>query len=299
MKHRVGRAAGARHSGDGIFESLAAENLAGQNSLLQGIHDHCAAAESDFVFGLVHRGHTVEAHRRQSNQFHHSGHGVGGVLAPAGARAWTRNIFQFQQVGIGHFSSCIRADRFENILDSDVFAFEIPRRDRSPIEHHAGNIQTGHGHGRRGNRLVASHDAHHSIEKLPAADQLYGIGDDLAAYQRGAHALGAHGFAVRDGNGVELHGGSTGGANTFFHLGRKAAQVKVTWHGFDPGIGHADDGLFEIFIGEPDALEHGAGGRTVATVGDSMTAMFGIHMSFRIITWRRRWRGSACFSRQR
>src|SRR5580692_8960156 len=59
----------------------------------------------------------------------------------------------------------------------------------------------------------------------------------------------------------------------------ESRQVKIARHGFNPGIGDADDGLLEVFVSEADALEHGAGRGAVASVGDAMTAMFGIHRS--------------------
>src|SRR5439155_11681337 len=100
---------------------------------------------------------------------------------------------------------------------------------------------------------------------------------DLPAYQRSTHAFGAHGFAVRDCDGVELHRRSTRCADAFFHLGRQSAQMKIARHGFDPGVSNADDWLPEITIGEPDGLKHGAGAGTVTSVSDATAAVFRIH----------------------
>ena len=132
-------------------------------------------------------------------------------------------------------------------------------------------------HGRGGNRLVASHYADHGVEHLPAANQFNGIGDQFAAHQRSAHAFGAHGFAIGDRDGIEFHGSAAGGANAFFHFGREPPQVKVARHGFDPGVGHADQRLAKIGVGEADGFEHGARRSPVAPVGDSAAAMLKIH----------------------
>src|SRR5208282_6683034 len=95
--------------------------------------------------------------------------------------------------------------------------------------------------------------------------------------QRRLHAFGAHGFAVGNGDGVEFHGSASGGADAFFHLGRKAAQVEVAGHGLNPGVGYGDQRLGQVGVGEADGFVHGAGRSLVAPVGDAATAMFEVH----------------------
>ena len=56
---------------------------------------HFAAAEGNFIFLRIHGRNAVEAHRRQADQLHHRRHGVGGVLAAAGSRAGTGDVFEF------------------------------------------------------------------------------------------------------------------------------------------------------------------------------------------------------------
>ena len=53
--------------------------------------------------------------------------------------------------------------------------------------------------------------------------------------------------------------------------------MKVARHGFDPGVGHADDGFAEIAVGESDRLEHGASAGAISPVGDATAAVFRIH----------------------
>src|SRR5439155_16859488 len=108
------------------------------------------------------------------------------------------------------------------------------------IDSQVANIETRQLHRRGWNRLVTGKDAEDCVEHLAAANEFDGIGDDFAAYEGSTHAFRTHGFAVGDGDGVELHGGAAGGADAFFDLGRQAPQVKVARHGFDPGVGHAD-----------------------------------------------------------
>ena len=52
----------------------------------------------------------------------------------------------------------------------------------------------------------------------PSADQLDRVGDDLAADERGAHALGAHGDAVGHRDGVELHRRAAGRADAILDV---------------------------------------------------------------------------------
>ena len=128
-----------------------------------------------------------------------------------------------------------------------------------------------------GNRLIATHDADYCVKQLPAAHEFNGIGNQLAAYQRRPHAFRAHGFAVGDGDGIEFHGSAAGGTNAFFHLGREPPQVKVAGHGFDPGVGYADQRLAEVGVGEANRFKHGARRSPVAPVSNSAAAMFEIH----------------------
>ena len=125
--------------------------------------------------------------------------------------------------------------------------------------------------------FVASHHTNHCVKHLPAANQFDGIGNQFAAYQGCAHPLGAHGFAIADGDGVEFHWRPTGSANPFLHLGRHPAQVKVAGHGFNPGIGNADQWLGQIAVSKSNGFEHGARRCLVASVGDKSASMFQIH----------------------
>ena len=64
------------------------------------VHDHFAAAERHVVLARVHLRDRGGAHRREADQFHHGGHGVGGELAAAGARAGAGVVFDIEQFGV-------------------------------------------------------------------------------------------------------------------------------------------------------------------------------------------------------
>src|SRR5437762_9651418 len=53
--------------------------------------------------------------------------------------------------------------------------------------------------------------------------------------------------------------------------------MKVARHGFNPGVGHADQRTAEISIGESNGLEHGARASAVAPFGDATADVLEIH----------------------
>ena len=80
------------------------------------------------------------------------------------------------------------------------------REDRPAVEEDAGQVEPGRGHEHAGQGLVAAGQGDQAVEPLGVHDRLHRVGDDLAADQRGPHALVAHGDAVGHGDGHELEG---------------------------------------------------------------------------------------------
>ena len=150
----------------------------------------------------------------------------------------------------------------------------LPGSDGAAVEDDPGDVEAQERHGRGGDGFVAGDEGGHAIEHVAADEEFDGVGDNLAADERSLHALRAHRDAVGNGDGVELHGGAASGANALFHLHGELAEVVVAWHGFNPGVGDTDDGLGEIFVGEPDGLQHGASGGAVASLGDGVALQF-------------------------
>jgi len=112
---------------------------------------------------------------------------------------------------------------------------------------------------------------------MPAGHQLDGVRNQIAADQRRFHAFRAHGDAVADRHCVEFHGRAPGGADAGLDVRSQLAQVVVARHGFDPGVGHADQRSAQIGVGESDCLEHSARRGAIASVGDAVTAVFEVH----------------------
>ena len=52
--------------------------------------------------------------------------------------------------------------------------------------------------------------------------------------------------------------------------------MKVTGHGFDPGVRHADDWASQIIIGKSNTFEHCPCACTITSVRDNRAVSFGI-----------------------
>ena len=105
-------------------------------------------------------------------------------------------------------------------------------------------------------------------KRVAAGDELDGVGDDFARDQRGLHALRAHGDAVVNGDGVELHGHAAGLADALLDGLGDLAEVEVAGADLGPGVGDADEGLVQVFLGEADGAEVAAGGGAVGAFGE-------------------------------
>ena len=121
--------------------------------------------------------------------------------------------------------------------------------------------------------LVAGGKRHHAIKHIRHRHQFDAVGDNLAADQRAFHALGAHGDAVRDADGVELEGRAAGRADAAFDIDRQLAQVEVAGSDFGPGIGDADQWLGQVVIAVADRFEHGARAGSFGTVHEGAAAL--------------------------
>ncbi len=81
--------------------------------------------------------------------------------------------------------------------------------------------------------------------------------------ERGLHAFGAHGDAVGDGDGVELHGRAAGLADALLDGLGDLAEMEVAGADLGPGVGDADDGLVQVFFAEANTAQ----GRSVLRRG--------------------------------
>src|SRR5207302_910293 len=80
-------------------------------------------------------------------------------------------------------------DCLEHVLNRDGSVVEHARLNRSSVEDQSWNVEPYQRHQGAGNGLVAADNRYEAIEEIAACDELYRVGDDFAAYQRGAHPL--------------------------------------------------------------------------------------------------------------
>ena len=142
----------------------------------------------------------------------------------------------------------MRADGFVNVLNGDRVAFKFAGSDGAAVENESGNIQARQRHHAAGNRFVAADENDQCIEKISASDKFYRVGNDFAADQRSFHPFGAHGDAVRNGNGIEFEWRAAGFADAVLYVLSEFAQVIVAGADFNPGVGDANQRLGKVFI---------------------------------------------------
>ena len=205
MQHGIGRATSRSHAGDRVLKCLPDKNIPRSSSVLQKIHHQLAAVKSNLIFRGIHGWNAVETHGRQTDHLHHCRHRVRGVLSTARSSARACDILQFAQFRVSDFSCSICAHGFEDVLNRDIFAFVASGRDRAAIKNKPRKVHSRQGHRCSRDGLVAANHANGRVKHLPTTNQFDGVCNDLPAYQRSTHAFGAHGFAVRDCDGVELH----------------------------------------------------------------------------------------------
>ena len=169
-------------------------------------------------------------------------------------------------------SARVRSNGFVNILNRHRMALKFAGRDGTAIKNQSGNIQADQSQDAAGNRFVAADQDDEAVEEIAATDEFDRVGDDFAADQRGAHAVGAHGDAVRNGNRVELQRRAARCADAGAHVLRKFAKMVVARTDFDPGVRYADERLGEIVVLEPGGAKHGASRGAAIAIHESGTA---------------------------
>ena len=260
MKHGVCGPAAGCNARNRIFKRLARDDLRRPTVGADCIHEHASGFLRRSVLLLPGGRHSGKLNGRNTENFAGHGHRVGRKLSAACPRARTGIRFECFKAGVVNLACCIRANAFKYVLNRNVNLFaigavQLARRDRSAVQHHAGNIETTQSHDDAGHIFVAAADADKSVEKIAAGDQFDRVGDHLARNQRSLHTLRAHRDAVGNGDGVELHRRTAGFSNAFLQRFSNFAQVHITGSDFGPGIGDADDRLMQIVFRESGSTQ--------------------------------------------
>ena len=215
MEDGVGGAAGCGDGGDGVLEGFPVQDVAGRDPVADEVHNEATCFATGGGFVGRHGGDAGDVHRGDAEELAGHGHGVGGELTAAGAGAGAGGGFERFELGVVDLAGGVGAHAFEDLEDGDFFGgavglLEGSGGDGAAVEHEAGDVEAGEGHDGGGHVFVTAGDTDEAVEGVAAGDELDRVCDDFAGDERGFHALGAHGDAVVDGDGVELHGGAAG-----------------------------------------------------------------------------------------
>jgi hypothetical protein len=179
------------------------------------------------------------------------------------------------QFCIAQLARGVLADGFEHGNDVELFALgqlaggrigQAPGQDRAAINEHGGAVHTRHGDHRAGHVFVATADGDVAVHAAATHDGFNRVSDDFAGDERVFHRLVAVRNAVGHGDGVEDDGLAAAGVRAFLGFERELVDVHVARRDVGPSGRDADERLLEIFLGEADGIQHGAGGGAVRAV---------------------------------
>ena len=134
-----------------------------------------------------------------------------------------------------------------------------PGRDRPAVEHQAGHVEPRQRHHRGGNRLVAA-DQHDQRRRTGCRAPTSSIESAMTSRLTSevAHALGAHGDAVGDRDGVELERRAAGLANAVLHVRPRARAGGSCTGRSRSRCWRRRPAAAEILVGQAGGAEHGA-----------------------------------------
>ena len=253
----VGRAAGGGDGGDGVLDGAAGHDLTWAQASLHEVDGHTADLHGGRLLGGIDGRDRPGSHGRKAEDLGGGGHGVGRELAAAGAGARARGALDRLEFVGADAAAGLRPDGLVHVLNRQVGTPVLPGHDGAAVEHESRKVEAAQGEDRSRSGLVASGHGHDAVEHVAARHQFDGIGDHLAAHEGCLHALGAHGDAVGDDDGVELEGCAAGLAHPPLHVRRQIPQVVVAGPDLRPRVGDADQWPGEGVVVVADGLVHG------------------------------------------
>ena len=182
----------------------------GRMPALEQLDHGLAGGEGRVVATAVDGRGRRAARQRHAEGLGHRGHGVGGEHPGARSLGRAGVVLDEAELLVGEGVDGVGPHRLEHRGDVEGPVPDPSREDGPAVEEDAGQVEPGRGHEHAGQRLVAPGQGDHAVEPLGVHHRLHRVGDDLAADQRGPHALVAHGDAVGDGDGHELEGEPAG-----------------------------------------------------------------------------------------
>jgi hypothetical protein len=256
----VCRAAGDGDDDHCVLEGLAGEDVRGADVLPEQVLDRASRGQAlehlGFGVGRVGGG----AGERHAHGLDGGGHGVGRVHAAAGALAVAGVADDVEALVLCDLAGDELAVRLEGGDDVDLLVLErlgAAGLDGAAVDHQGRAVDAAHGHDDAGHVLVAAGDGDVGVVPLAAHDRLDRVGDDLARLQRVAHALGAHGDAVADADGVELHAQQARALHALLDLVVEVHQVHVARVARVPYGADAHLRLVHVRLAHPRRVQHG------------------------------------------
>ena len=276
MQRGVRRTASGADDDRGIFQRLQRDDVARAQVAADEFHYRLAGFERPMVAAPVGRRRAGGMRQSQANDLGNTGHGVGGVLATAGALARAGQAFQLGQLGVRHFAGGVLADRLEHVDDRHVLAMELPRHDRAAIHEHARHVQPQHGHHHPRQGFVAAGQANQRIIAMAAHGEFHAVGDHLTRNQRGLHTLVTHGDTVGHRDGGELARAGAGQCHAALGVLRLARQRGVAGRRLVPAGGDADQRRGDILGSHAHGVVVAAMRRTLRANGHVAAGQAGL-----------------------
>ena len=185
--------------------------------------------------------------------------------APAPGHATSSSALE---LAVGHPAGGMRADRLEHVLNGHVAALELPGRNRSAVEHEPRHVRAAPAPSRRRESSCRSRRARRAPSNpLPRATSSI----ESAMTSRLTSEARIPSVPIVMPSEIETVLNSIGvppaaRMPSFTSAGQRA-QVEVAGPDLDPGVGHADERLPQVGVGEAGGLQHGAGGRAARAGG--------------------------------
>ena len=192
--------------------------------------------------------------------------------APALGQATFSKCAQFL---VGILARLVAAHGLEHVLNRHVLSIEPARHDRPAVDEHGRHVQTHHGHHHPRQRLVAARKPDDGVIAMAAHGQFHGVGNRLARGERRAHPFMPHGDPVGHGDGGEFARCAEAFLHTQFHRLSLPVQRDVARRGLVPAGRDANEGLRDLFLGDPHGIVIRPMRRTRRTFGYMTTGKIG------------------------
>ena len=258
VEHGVGGAAQGHVHRHGVDEGLQGGDVPGQDLAVHHVHDLEAGFLGQADAGGVHRRDGAVAGQGQPQGFAQAVHGVGGEHAGAGAAAGAGAFSQFLELIFADLAGLDRAHAFKDRDQVHLLALEAAGQHGAAGDQDGRDVEAQGRHEHARDDLVAVGHQDQAVHRMGRGHDFDGVGDDLPGGQGIFHALMMHGQAVADADDPELQGGAAGQAHPGLGGLGDLVQVDVAGNEFVEGIGHPDDGLVNLPVGEAHGLEERA-----------------------------------------